>query len=146
MHYDTLSEKIAAEKIERTARYDEYQALLTTAYRAGTVAGQNAVPKPMTIIEADPITGKPKLGARADKIMEGACGFAWVNIKPGNSSFARWLVKNNYASKSYYGGVDIWISDHNQSYERKLAHAREMARLIGDTLPKVKACASGRLD
>ena len=58
------------------------------------------------------------------------CGFAWVNIKPGNSSFALWLKKQDIAHKAYYGGVDIWISGYDQSHDLKYAHAQGMAEVF----------------
>tara|TARA_B100001057_G_scaffold346006_1_gene347180 strand:+ start:380 stop:706 length:327 start_codon:yes stop_codon:yes gene_type:complete len=37
------------------------------------------------------------------------CGFAWVNIAPGTSKFARELKKHGVVrGRSYYGGVDVW--------------------------------------
>jgi hypothetical protein len=36
------------------------------------------------------------------------CGFAWVNIKPGNCAIANYLKKKGEARKSYHGGVDVW--------------------------------------
>ena len=37
------------------------------------------------------------------------CGFAWVNIAPGTSKFARELKKAGVVrGRSYYGGVDVW--------------------------------------
>ena len=45
------------------------------------------------------------------------CGFAWVNVKPGTSKFAKWLKEKELASKdSFKGGVTIWVGDFNQSY------------------------------
>jgi len=47
----------------------------------------------------------------------GCCGFAWVNMKPATSSFARWLAtkrKENPGDRTYgrvddyYGGVTWW--------------------------------------
>lgn len=61
---------------------------------------------------------------------EGACGFAWILIRPGTSSFARWLVSTGRASKSYLGGVQIFIGAHGQSAERKAAHAEAMAEVF----------------
>ena len=76
---------------------------------------------------------------------EGVCGFAWVNIKPGNSSFARWMKDQGQARPdSYYGGVSMWISGYGQSYERKLAYARAFAGVL--VQGGIKAYASGRLD
>lgn len=38
-----------------------------------------------------------------------ACGFAWVNIKPGTSRFAKQLKAAGLArTDSYYGGVTVW--------------------------------------
>ena len=76
---------------------------------------------------------------------EGMCGFAWVKIRPGNSSFAKWLVKNKLARSAYGGGVDIWISGFNQSVERKEACARAMAEVLRNELG-VNAYADSRLD
>ena len=37
------------------------------------------------------------------------CGFAWVNIAPGTSKFARELKKAGVVrGRSYYGGIDVW--------------------------------------
>jgi hypothetical protein len=72
------------------------------------------------------------------------CGFGWVHISKGNTSFARWLKQNNLARKSYYGGLDIWIGAHNQSYEKKMAHARAMAQVLSEE--GFQAYADGRLD
>lgn len=78
-------------------------------------------------------------------IADGACGFAWVNIKPGNSTFAKWLVANGHASKdSYYGGVSIWIFDYNQSVQRKAVHARFMAETF--RAAGIDATDNSRLD
>lgn len=64
-------------------------------------------------------------------VMRGACGFAWVNVKPGTSRFARWLKANKLARPdSHYGGVTIWISDYNQSIYCKELHAVAMARVL----------------
>ena len=73
------------------------------------------------------------------------CGFAWVNIRPGTSRFARWLVRTKRAySDSYYGGVTIWIADYNQSYDMKYTHANAMAKYFRDF--GFNAVADGRLD
>lgn len=74
----------------------------------------------------------------------GVCGFAWVVIKPGTCSFARWLRKAGHAHKRDPGGVLIWISEYGQSYERKLAHARAMADHFREQ--GYNSFAQGRLD
>jgi hypothetical protein len=80
-------------------------------------------------------------------VMDGLCGFAWVNVGDGRSSFARWLKENNYANKDYYGGYQIWSSrfgSDGQSIERKEAGceaAAEVFRAYG-----LKAYVGSRLD
>lgn len=43
------------------------------------------------------------------------CGFAWVNIKPGNSQIANYLKKNKLGRPSYSGGVDVWNPSNNMT-------------------------------
>jgi len=90
----------------------------TEAYEDGLCAGQNCTPDPMIVDD----------GRQSYFVEDGLCGFAWVHISPATGSFARWLMKQGYAHTAYYGGADIWISAHGQSYARKLAHATAMAK------------------
>jgi len=78
-------------------------------------------------------------------VSEGVCGFAWIVIKPGTSSFARWLVKRELAKAHYYGGVSIWVSLFNQSMERKERYAEAFAHVLRD-LYQVTAYAGSRMD
>lgn len=81
-------------------------------------------------------------------VMDGLCGFAWVNVGDGRSSFARWLKENNYANKDYYGGYQIWSSrfgsDSSQSVERKEAGCRAAAQVF--QAYGLKASVQSRLD
>ena len=123
----------------------KHQELFDRAQNAGRVAGNRITPTPMRVVEhKNPFDDNNPIVQEFPVVMGGVCGFAWVNIRPGNSSFARWMVKNNMASKAYKGGVDIWISDHGQSYERKTANASAMARVLRDA--GIKAYSMNRLD
>lgn len=135
--YATLKEKIAAEKKERMEAYDEFDRIFTDAWQQASDASLSCSIKPMYVYHDK--TGEFWIER------EGPCGFAWVNVKPGNSRFARWLVKTGKAQKAYYGGVDIWISDYNQSYIRKKCHADNLARLLRENLD-IKATSHSRLD
>lgn len=74
-----------------------------------------------------------------------ACGFAWVNVKPGNSKFANWMKKNKLARKSYYGGVDIWVSlGGSQDMEKKYAYAAAYANVLVEN--GIRAYPDQRLD
>lgn len=73
------------------------------------------------------------------------CGFAWVNIKPANSAFAKWIIETKKGSKdSYYKGVTIWISIFNQSMNHKEAYAQEMASIFKSY--GIDATAYSRID
>ena len=122
----------------------EAAALWRRAFAAGLAAGKAALPAPMVVYEADGLSGDPKPEGKSWNVSEGVCGFAWVIVKPGTSSFARWLVKNGYARKSYYGGVDVWVSAFGQSYDRKIAAASAIAEVFREA--GIKAYADGRLD
>jgi hypothetical protein len=75
-------------------------------------------------------------------VMGGVCGFAWVNIKPGTSRFARWLKKSGLArTDNYDGGVTMFIHEYGQSYELKQAHAHGMANYLREQGPTVKSGA-----
>jgi hypothetical protein len=143
--FKTLREKIAYENIERVARYAAWDKLWHEATAAGYAAGDHMTPKPMAVVEAASIfSNEPKPGAPVYICSEGPCGFAWVNVKGANKGFGAWLLKTGKARKGYYGGAEIWIHAHNQSYERKYAHARAMAHIFKEA--GVDCYASGRLD
>ena len=151
--FTSLREKIAWEKQERIARYAAFARIFSEAQYEGALAANSTTPT--TMIVGSPTT---PLGNDIDPSKpiyvepEGPCGFAWVTVRPGSSSFARWLVKEGHARPAYKGGVQIWIGGYGQSYERKMAHARAMA----DTLTRIldaeglgtgrRIYAGGRLD
>ncbi len=121
----------------------EMRELFSKAKAAALAAGEAAKPPMMVIKEVD-VFDRPIPGGKTYYEAEGPCGFAWVNVKPGNSSFARWLVKNEYAGKSYYGGVDIRIREFNQSMVRKEAAASAMANVLSEA--GIKAYPMSRMD
>lgn len=125
----------------KTASPKLTESQMMALYLKGDMAGKSlaaaCVPAPMTVV--DTISGKVY-----EPIAAGVCGFAWVKIRPGTSSFAKFLVRKGIARRSYSGGVDIWISAYGQSYEKKLAYARGMAGVLAEA--GFDAYASGRLD
>jgi len=136
--FTSLREKIAAESKARRERYAQFRAVYDRAYAAGLAAGNNAIPTPMVVTDA--------MHGKQWYVEDGACGFAWIRVRPATSSFARWLLKEKIVSgRSYNGGVDIWISDHNQSVTRKEAHARAMADVLRSELG-INCYADSRLD
>lgn len=135
--YGSLREKIRAENTARKARYAKFAEVYKKAYAAGMAAAEAAVPTPMVVTEEVPATG------RSWYVPEGACGFAWITIKPATCSFAKWLVKTKRGHKG--GRYQIWIAEHGQSVERKEAHACAMAEVLRSELG-IEAYAGSRLD
>lgn len=78
-------------------------------------------------------------------VPEGVCGFAWVTVRPGNSSFARWLKQYKRARPSYQGGGTVlWIGQYGQSMERKEAYAQAFATVV--RAKRINCYAESRMD
>lgn len=135
MAYASLRERISAEKAIRLQRYQEFQDIVDKAYQAGIEAGKNAAPVPMYVIEK---------GIPIDRIDDGACGFAWVTVRPANSSFAIWAKKQGIMRPMYGGGVTYWVSQFGQSVDRKSAFAAAYAKVLREH--GIKAESGDRLD
>ena len=124
----------------------DFSTLYTEAHQAGLKAASACIPTPM-------IVGSPStpLGNDVDPskptyfVAGGVCGFAWINVKPGNCSFANWLKKQGKVKeRSYYGGVDIWVYDFGQSMELKESYAHAFAKVLSDN--GIRAYAMSRMD
>ncbi len=118
---DIISELMAAKGPSKPKV--DFEKLWEEAKADGYVAGVDAAPTPMIVS-----------GYEDQPVMDGACGFAWVNFKMKGGmgrKFGRWLIDNGHARKdSYVGGCMIWISEHGQSMARKEAHAHAMAETL----------------
>ena len=108
----------------------EFEQLWSAANAAGRAAAEAHSPTPMVVQQVNPITNE--VIKTYEPITEGACGFAWITVRPGNSSFARWLKKQGLGHKAYYGGWEVPIHDYGQSYERKAIHAAHAVRVLRD--------------
>jgi len=124
----------------------QFETLYVRAREAGLAAGNGSKPTPMVV-------GSPStpFGSDIDHskptffVEDGVCGFAWIQVKPGTSAFAKYLVKSGRARPdSYYGGVSIWVSDYNQSMQRKEAYAHAFAKVLVDA--GIKAYSMSRMD
>lgn len=115
--------------------------LFARAVAAGMTAGTGAIPTPMIVSEADVITGEPR--GEQWYVPEGVCGFAWVSFA-GNTAFGRWAKKSGNASAHYPKGLCYWVSQFNQSMERKERFAEAMAKVLRDA--GIDAYAGSRMD
>jgi hypothetical protein len=123
----------------------ESKRLYARAREAGLAAAEARVPTPMVVVQrANPFDDSSAIVKEYAPVMGGVCGFAWVVVRPGTSSFARWLVKQGLASKHYYGGVSIWVRDFGQSMEKKQAYATAFAKVLGEA--GIDAYGDSRMD
>jgi hypothetical protein len=119
--------------------------LIAAAEKAGLLAGKTVGVQPMVVQQhASPFDDNSPV--EKEWIVEGGpCGFAWVNIKPGTSAFAKYLKETGKArSDSYYGGVTVWVGAFGQSMTRKEAYARAYAGVLQTA--GYKAYANSRMD
>lgn len=124
---------------------EEASALYAKAHSAGEVAAEQVVPVPMHVVErANPFDDNSPIVKRYAPVMDGPCGFGWVRVVPGNSSFANYLKKAKGCRAAYGGGVSLWVSEYGQSYVRKYAYARAFAGVLQEA--GVTAYGEGRLD
>ncbi len=92
-------------------------------YREAVEAGRKAVeamtPNPMVVHGH----------GQSYFVADGVCGFAWINV-PGNSAFGKFLKKEKGCNSGYPKGINWWISDYNQSMQKKEAFAYAAAGVL----------------
>jgi len=112
--------------------------IYTTAHLAGIAAAENCTPNPMVVNYVS--NGKPT----QEVVEDGVCGFAWVKM-PNRGKFVKFLKEQNIGRKdSYEGGYRIWISDFNQSMQKKESYARAFCEVLNQK--GIKAFAQSRMD
>jgi hypothetical protein len=99
------------------------------AIKAGLKAGHEVgVPK---FIVGDAIGLSDEIDySKPTYVLDGLCGFAWVNISPARGAFVTYLKSIGIGSKSYHKGYEIWVSEFGQSIDRKTAYARAFATVL----------------
>ena len=118
---------------------------LLSAELLGREAANKAVVAPMIVQEHTNMMDDTSPVAKSYYVPDGVCGFAWLVVRPGNSSFAHWLKKTKGGRKEYYGGVAVSIHDYNQSMQRKEAHASAMAKYLREVLA-INIYSQSRMD
>lgn len=131
---------------KRALREKRFIDVFARAYEAGIEAGKAKQPTPMVVQQHANCLDDTSPVEKEWYVPEGPCGFAQVIIRPGNSSFARWLKKSGRADTHVYGGVYIHVSAHGQSYERKQAHAEAMVKVLEAEIEGIQAYARSWMD
>lgn len=111
---------------------NSYQFLFDDAHAAGVKAAAATTPTPMVVgTSTTPFSNDIDYSQPTYYVEGGVCGFAWVNVKPGTSAFAKWLKTKGLArTDSYYGGVSMSVREYGQSMERKEAYAGAFAERL----------------
>lgn len=119
--------------------------LYTMADAAGKAAVESLNVVPMNVARrANPFDDTSEV-LQSWHVPDGVCGFAWVQVKPANSRFAKYLLKIGAARRdSYNGGVCLWVSAYNQSMQRKEAYATAFAKVLIDN--GINAYSDSRMD
>ena len=122
----------------------EFAALVCKAKLAGIAAGTAAKTSTMVLGQAIGLSNGIDYSKPHYIEPEGPCGFAWIVVRPATSAFARYLRAKQLARPAYGGGLQIWVSEYNQSMERKEAHAEAYAAVLRDA--GINAYAQSRMD
>ena len=134
--------------------YDKelFNDICVKADAAGKAAVEKAFIRPMIVgQEKGFMSGKIDYSKPVEFVEDGVCGFAWVDIYPqhkGTTTLGKMErkvyeacgFKKAFESKKYYK----WISDYNQSMQKKEAYARAFAEVLRAN--GLKAYSGSRLD
>lgn len=124
---------------------DEAGVLYAKAHIAGMQAGEAVGTTPMIVQEhANPLDDSSPVVRQYAPVMDGPCGFAYVTVRPGNSTFARYLKQYRQGFKAYYGGTQFSVHPFGQSLQRKTAYADAFAKVLRDA--GIRASYESRID
>ena len=133
--------KSASSSLSRAALRE----LFERAHAAGHVAATSHAPTPMRVVQrTNPFDAASPIVQEFPTVHDGACGFAWVTIRPANSRAAKVLKEMFNARVAYEGGMQYWISAYGQSVERKEAYADAFANVVREA--GIKCFVGSRLD
>lgn len=122
-----------------------YEEIYFEACTAGRTAVANLQVRPMIVREhSNPLDDSSSV-VRQYYVEDGVCGFAWIKIRPARGKFVNWLKDNRIGrANSFEGGYDIWISEYNQSLQKKEAYADAFAKVL--VSKGIKAYSQSRMD
>lgn len=132
--------------------YTTFRLICKKAHEAGLAAVEAATIVPMIVgQETSFMSGKIDKTKPTYFIEDGVCGFAWVDVFPthkGNTKLGREerrILEQCGFDKSYDGPKYYkWISDFNQSMQKKEIYARAYAKVLREN--GIKAYEGSRLD
>jgi hypothetical protein len=133
----TIGAVLAHKNGRGTPDASDFPALIAAAEAAGYAAAEACTPRPMHVVDATS-------GTRYEPVMDGVCGFAWITIRPATSALAKYLKSAGKGRPAYGGGLQVWVSQFNQSMQKKEAYAYAYAKVL--TEAGFNAYAGSRMD
>jgi hypothetical protein len=127
----------------------EFAKVFAEAQAAGNAAFQEAKPVPIAFQNSG-LFEEFDFNKPYNVVMEGVCGFAWVNVYVDGRSAAAKVMKQFGAKKDYYGGLQFSSYDvapaggWSQSMQRKEAACDAFAKVLRDY--GFKAYVGSRMD
>lgn len=107
----------------------DFESLYKKACEVAHEAVMKHIPTPMVVSEHENMFDDNSPVKNSYYVADGICGFASIRMKL-NTAFGKWMVKNGYAEKSMYGGAYLWVSQYNQSYEKKSKFAYKFCEFM----------------
>lgn len=122
------------------------------ARNAGIEAVSKLRVQPMIVgQETSLFSGKLDYSKPVEYVEDGVCGFAWVDVYPQNKGNTRLgkeerkvLEASGFRKDVYGKKYYLWVSDFNQSMQKKEAYASAYARVLREN--GIKAYSGSRLD
>ena len=109
----------------------ELRSIFTEARAKATQAAKEAVCTPMVVQQRESPLDDSSRVTKEWVVPDGPCGFAWVEIRPGNSSAANYAKKHNLGRYcDYYKAVLVSPDLMTQSITRKESWARAFASVL----------------
>jgi hypothetical protein len=132
---------------------ETFKEILIEADAAGKAAVENMKVIPMLVGQAKGLfSNEIDYSKPVEYVSDGVCGFAWVNILPeykGNTKLGKEERKVLEACGFEKDWTDTkkfskWISDYNQSLQKKETYARVFAEVL--SVKGIKSYAQSRID
>jgi hypothetical protein len=122
------------------------------AHTAGMESVKNTVSRTVMVYEeTHPFSGTMDNTKPHYILDDYPCGFSWVNVYPankGNTSLGkeerRVLESAGFRKNDYEKSYQLWVSDFNQSMQKKEAYADAFAKVLREN--GIRAYSGSRMD
>ena len=130
--------------------------VLNEVITKATIAGNEAVTKakviPMVVGSAKGLfSNEIDYSKPTEYVADGVCGFAWINVYPefkGNTKLGKEerkvLEAAGFSKNEYEKNYQRWVSEFNQSMQKKEAFARAFSKVLREN--GINASAASRID